>query len=60
MKLRVPDYYYDFKCIGGDCTDSCCIGWELDIKKLKEALGIGLGSLWLTAQTKRMSVIPLD
>nr|WP_315103523.1 flagellin lysine-N-methylase [uncultured Catonella sp.] len=31
MKLRVPDYYYDFKCIGGDCTDSCCIGWELDI-----------------------------
>jgi len=31
MKLRVPDYYEDFKCIGGKCTDSCCIGWELDI-----------------------------
>ena len=31
MKLRVPDYYYKFKCIGEDCTDSCCIGWELDI-----------------------------
>ena len=31
MKLRVPDYYYKFKCIGGACTDSCCIGWELDI-----------------------------
>lgn len=31
MKLRVPDYYEDFKCIGGECTDSCCIGWELDI-----------------------------
>ena len=31
MKLRIPDYYNDFKCIGGDCTDSCCIGWELDI-----------------------------
>ena len=31
MKLRVPDYYDNFKCIGGDCTDSCCIGWELDI-----------------------------
>lgn len=31
MKLRIPDYYDDFKCIGGSCTDSCCIGWELDI-----------------------------
>lgn len=31
MKLRVPDYYEDFKCTGGKCTDSCCIGWELDI-----------------------------
>ena len=31
MKFRVPDYYDNFKCIGGDCTDSCCIGWELDI-----------------------------
>ena len=31
MKLRVPDYYDKFRCIGGDCADSCCIGWELDI-----------------------------
>ena len=31
MILRVPDYYDDFKCIGGSCSDSCCIGWELDI-----------------------------
>lgn len=31
MKLRVPNYYDEFKCIAGDCKDSCCIGWELDI-----------------------------
>lgn len=31
MKLVVPKFYKDFKCIGGACTDNCCIGWEIDI-----------------------------
>lgn len=26
-----PDYYGEFKCIADRCTDSCCIGWEIDI-----------------------------
>ncbi len=26
-----PDYYNKFKCIADRCTDSCCIGWEIDI-----------------------------
>lgn len=26
-----PDYYRNFKCIADRCTDSCCIGWEIDI-----------------------------
>ncbi len=26
-----PDYYDKFKCIAERCTDSCCIGWEIDI-----------------------------
>ncbi len=26
-----PDYYDKFKCIADKCTDSCCIGWEIDI-----------------------------
>lgn len=28
---RYPYYFKDFKCIGGACADSCCIGWEVDI-----------------------------
>lgn len=28
---RYPYYFKDFKCIGGACSDSCCIGWEVDI-----------------------------
>lgn len=28
---RYPYYFKDFKCIGGSCSDSCCIGWEVDI-----------------------------
>lgn len=31
MKTIAPDYYNDFACIAGDCTHSCCIGWEIDI-----------------------------
>lgn len=31
MKFRVPNYYREFKCIAGDCQNSCCIGWEVDI-----------------------------
>ena len=31
MILRVPDYYDEFSCIAGECTGSCCDGWEIDI-----------------------------
>ena len=30
MKIVKPSYYKDFKCIAGDCPDSCCQGWEVD------------------------------
>lgn len=30
MKIVKPTYYKDFKCIAGDCPDSCCQGWEVD------------------------------
>ena len=31
MKLVMPDYFHDFKCLAGKCSHSCCIGWEIDI-----------------------------
>lgn len=31
MKLRYPDYYEQFTCIAGQCEDTCCAGWEIDI-----------------------------
>ncbi len=31
MKLIVPDYYPEFRCIAGACQHSCCIGWEIDV-----------------------------
>lgn len=31
MKIRVPDYYKDFKCIADKCEDTCCAGWEVDV-----------------------------
>ncbi len=34
IKKRYPKYLKEFKCIGGKCTDSCCIGWDIDIDKV--------------------------
>ena len=31
MLLRKPDFYDRFKCIAGRCTDTCCVGWEIDV-----------------------------
>lgn len=31
MLLRRPAYFDDFHCTADRCTDSCCIGWEVDI-----------------------------
>ncbi|MCM1307254.1 MAG: flagellin lysine-N-methylase [Butyrivibrio sp.] len=31
MLVRTPDYYSDFKCIAGSCTDTCCAGWQVDV-----------------------------
>lgn len=27
----VPDYYRQFQCKGGECRDSCCVGWTVTI-----------------------------
>ena len=47
MRIRVPNYFTDFKCIADKCTDSCCVGWEIDIdERTREkyaALGTELG-----------------
>lgn len=31
MRIVYPHYYDDFKCIGGDCPDTCCAGWQIVI-----------------------------
>ena len=30
MRIIKPSYYKDFRCIAGECPDSCCQGWEVD------------------------------
>lgn len=34
MKVRIPSLYKDFKCIAGECQDTCCAGWEIDIDEI--------------------------
>lgn len=31
MKIIRPEFWKKFQCIGGNCTDNCCIGWEICI-----------------------------
>lgn len=31
MEYVYPDYYRQFTCIGGECPDTCCAGWEIVI-----------------------------
>jgi len=31
MKIIVPDYYKEFKCIADKCQHTCCKGWEVEI-----------------------------
>ena len=31
MKIRVPEYFKDFKCIASKCEDTCCAGWGIVI-----------------------------
>ncbi len=37
MKQYRPTYYKDFRCIASDCSDNCCIGWEIDIDETTAA-----------------------
>lgn len=31
MHIRYPVYYESFHCVAGNCEDTCCAGWEIDI-----------------------------
>lgn len=31
MIITRPDFYDNFRCSASACSDSCCIGWEIDI-----------------------------
>lgn len=53
-----PSFYDDFKCIASECTDNCCIGWEIDVdentfgkySKLTGALGDEIRSKITTSE----------
>ena len=36
MILRKPDFYDSFKCIASRCSDTCCVGWEIDIDEASQ------------------------
>lgn len=31
--MLTPSYMKYFRCIGGECSDSCCVGWKVSIDK---------------------------
>ena len=33
LKVTYPNNFARFKCIGGECEDTCCQGWDIEIDK---------------------------
>lgn len=33
MIYTAPHYYHQFHCLAGDCPDTCCAGWQIQIDK---------------------------
>ena len=33
MEYHIPDYYRTFSCIGSECPDTCCGGWQIPIDR---------------------------
>ena len=66
MLLFKPDYYDCFRCAAGECPDSCCKEWEVEIddasarfyRTLPGTLGDRLREVMRTADGKTsMSII---
>ena len=34
MIYTIPDYYNQFRCLAGECSDTCCAGWQIAIDRL--------------------------
>ena len=32
-KVLKPSYYKSFKCVGSECEDTCCKGWDIHVDK---------------------------
>ena len=32
IKIFVPEYYSEFRCIADRCTDTCCAGWDVNFE----------------------------
>ena len=44
MRYIKPDYYDNFRCVAGECPDTCCAGWQImideeSLEKYSEAEG---------------------
>lgn len=37
MITRIPDYFHDFRCLAGDCPDTCCGQWEIVVDEAAKA-----------------------
>ena len=65
MNCFTPEYYNDFRCIAGDCPDSCCKQWAVDVdaeaaayyRELPGALGDRLRSVLQDTEDGTVMVI---
>ena len=46
MQYIIPHYYKKFVCIGGDCPDTCCAGWQIMIDPFAEKIQTDKRTAW--------------
>ena len=46
MQYIIPHYYKKFACIGGDCPDTCCAGWQIMIDPFTEKIQTDKRAAW--------------
>ncbi len=65
MILRKPDFYDKFQCTASKCSNTCCVGWEIDIDKnsqemYRKVVGIFGDKLRANIEDGHFKLLPHD
>jgi lysine-N-methylase len=57
MKIRTPAQDAAFRCLAGDCPDTCCAGWEIPVDEESEAAWETLPEPWRSRMASALETV---